>query len=216
MARTPSSPTAPRVSEPDIPEDLLPAVPARRARLHAARLDLGGHVDLAHAELDQCAVVVNADHVDLTGATLSDVDVTDARATSFVMRNANLRRVRFRGGRIGTLDLSGTRIDELELSDLRVDYLTFGAARGHDISITSCSFRALDTPQADLARLAFKSSRADEFDTAGLRASDVDLRGLDTAAYLDTNSLRGTTMSVEQVERIAVTLARTAGINVTL
>ena len=216
MARPNSSPTPPRISEPDVPDELVPGIPARRAQLHAARLDLNGEVDLAYADLDQCALAVDADTVDMTGATIVDCDLKDVRAASFVMRNANLRRLRIRGGRIGTLDLSGTRIDELELRDLRVDYLSFGGAKGHDILIADCMLRALDTPQAQLTRVSFENTRADEFDTGGMRVSDFDLRGLDTLSFLDTNSLRGVTLSIDQAERIAVTLARTVGINVVL
>lgn len=216
MARKNDSPTAPRVSAPDLPSTLVPAHPARRAQLTAAQLSLAGDVDLAYADLDQCTFSADADSIDLTGATLVDVEATDVRATTLVLRNANLRRVRISGGRIGTLDLSGTHVSELTLRDLRVEYLTFGGARLHDVLIEDCRLRALDMPQAEIARLAFERSDADEVDTGGMRASDLDLRGLDAAAYLDTNSLRGTTMSLLQVERLATAFARTAGIQVLL
>lgn len=216
MARKNDSPAAPRVSDPDLPDDLTVKAAERRGQLYAARLELRGDADLAYADLDQCAFSADADTIDLTGATLVDVDATDVRATSLVLRNANVRRVRITSGRIGTLDLSGARIGELALHDLRIDYLTFGGARLHDVLIADCRIRALDMPQSEPTRMAFERTDADEVDTAGMRATDVDLRGLDAQAYLDTSSLRGTTMSLLQVERLASAFARSAGIQVVL
>ncbi|MGX1931588.1 pentapeptide repeat-containing protein [Microbacterium resistens] len=215
MARTPASPVAPRVSPPDLPSVLAPAAPARRADLVAARLDLRGEVDLAHATLEQCALSADADAVDLTGATLLDVDVSDARIASLGFRNATVRRLRLTRGRIGTLDLSGAHVSELELRDLRIDYLTLGGATAHDVLVVDTSIRTLDVPQAELARVRFEGCRSDEVDTRGLRASDADLRGLDALAYTDTNSLRGITLTAFQVQQLAPVLAAGAGILVT-
>lgn len=212
MARTTDSPAAPRVSPPDLPPVLTPAAPARNADLIAASLDLVGDVDLAHATLEQCTLTADADRIDMVGATLLDVDATDLRVASLSLRNAGIRRLRIRGGRIGTLDLSGARIDELELRDLRIDYLNLGGAKASDVLFLSTTIRTLDLPQAEVTRLALEGCRSDEVDPRGLRASHVDLRGLDADAFTDTNGLRGTTLSSFQVQRLAATLAASAGI----
>lgn len=214
MARTIEHPVAPRISPPDLPDELSRGYPSRNADLHGATLDLDGEVDLAHSTLDGCVVAAHAGSIDLTGATVLDVDLAEVRVASLVLRDANVRRLRIRGGRIGTLDLSGSRVEELELRELRIDYLTLGAARAEDLLIVDCTIRALDTPQAELKRVCFERSRADEVDSRGMRAADVDLRGLETLAFLDTNSLRGTTMSAPQAELLAVALATGAGIQI--
>lgn len=214
MARTPDSPVAPRVSIPDIPARLGNAVAARSADLLASRLELSGHVDLAYASLEQCVVAADADSVDLVGATILDVDMTDVRIASLSLRNAGIRRLRITGGRIGTLDLSGARIDELELRDVRIDYLNLGGAKGTDILIAHSTIRTLDMPQAQLVRVRFDGCRSDEVDPRGLRATDVDLRGLDAVAFVDANGLRGTTLTTFQVQQLAPTLAAGVGIQV--
>jgi uncharacterized protein YjbI with pentapeptide repeats len=214
MARASDSLVAPRVSAPDLPPRLEPAHPARGADLLAARLDLDGTVDLAHSSLEQCTISADADGVDLTGATLIDVEITDARIASLRLRDANLRRVRVTGGRLGTLDLSGARIDELELRGVRIDYLNLGGAKAKDAEITDCGIRTLDIPQAELTRVRFAGTRTDEVDPRGLRAVHVDLRGLDAGAFLDANSLRGTTLSSFQVQQLAPVLAASIGIHV--
>ncbi|WP_091234404.1 pentapeptide repeat-containing protein [Microbacterium sp. 3J1] len=214
MPRTPDSPIAPRVSPPDLPPRLEDASPARGADLLAARLDLSGAADLAHASLEQCEISADADEVDLTGATLIDVSIAGARIASLRMRDASVRRVRISGGRIGTIDLSGARIDELELHDVRIDYLNLGGTRATDVTVSTCGIRTLDMPQAELTRVRFTDTRTDEVDPRGMRAKDVDLRGLDALAFLDANSLRGTTLSTTQVQQLAPLFADGLGIQV--
>ncbi|GAB3598865.1 pentapeptide repeat-containing protein [Microbacterium tumbae] len=212
MARASDSPAAPRVTAPDLPPVLAPAAPSRGADLIAAHLDLAGDVDLSHATLEQCTVAAEAGRVDLLGATLLDVDATDVRIASLGLRDAGIRRLRISGGRIGTLDLSGARIDELELRDLRIDYLNLGGARASDMIFADSVVRTLDMPQAELRRVRFDACRSDEVDPRGLRSTDVDLRGLDAAAFLDANGLRGTTLTTLQVQQLAATLAAGVGI----
>lgn len=158
----PNSPTAPRVSAPDLPPVLEPREAARRADLLAAALELTGTVDLAYATLEQCAVQADADSIDLTGATLLDVDLPEPRIASLRLRNASIRRLRITGGRIGTLDLGDARVAELELRDVRIDYLNLGAARAEDLDVVGCAVRTIDIPQAELTRVRFQASRSDE------------------------------------------------------
>ncbi|KDA06267.1 hypothetical protein DC31_10435 [Microbacterium sp. CH12i] len=214
MARNSDSPVAPRVSIPDIPPHLTAAEPSRSADLLAARLELVGTVDLAYASLEQCVISAAADRIDLTGATILDVDVTEIRAASVSMRDASIRRMRITGGRIGTLDLSGTRISELELRDVRIDYLSLAGAKGTDILIVESTIKALDMPQAQLTRVGFVNCRSDEVDTQGMRAANVDFRGLEADAFMDTNSLRGTTLTTFQIQQLAPTIAAGLGIQI--
>lgn len=214
MARTPESPAAPRVSPPDLPEDFHPATPARNADLIAASLALSGTVDLAYAALEQCTVTADAEEVDLTGATILDVDMSHLRVASLRLRDAGIRRLRITGGRIGTLDLSTARISELELRDVRIDYLNLGAAKAADVEVSDCRIRTLDMPQATLTRVRFTRSTCDEVDPRGMRAKDVDLRGLDAVSFLDANSLRGTTLTGFQVQQLAPVIAAGLGIQI--
>lgn len=214
MARSAESPVQPRVSPPDLPRELGEGSPSRGADLLAVRLDLAGSTDLARSSLEQCTVTADADAVDLTGATVLDVDMTGVRIASLRMRDTGVRRLRITGGRIGTLDLSGARVDELELRDLRIDYLNLGGARATDVEIVDCGIRTFDAPQAELTRVRITGTRSDEVDPRGLKAVDVDLRGLDALSYLDANSLRGTTLTPFQVQQLAPLIAASIGIQV--
>ena len=170
--------------------------------------------DLAHAQFEQCSLSGSADRVDLTGATLLDVEIVDARTAALSLKDATIRRLRVTGGRIGTLDLSGAHVAELIVEHARIDYLSLAAAKIQDALITDCTLATVDVPAATVTRVRFERSRADEVDTRGLRADSFDLRGLDALAFLDVTSLRGTTLTPRQVELLATVFARAAGIDV--
>lgn len=193
---------------------LEPAAPGRRSDVFAARLDLTGTVDLAYSTIEQCVVSADADAVDLTGGTVVDVDLPGVRIASLKMRDAGVRRVRIRGGRIGTLDLSQASVAELELREVRIDYLNLGAAKITDLEVTGCTIRTIDLPQAELTRVRFADTSSDEVDTRGMRAKDLDLRGLDALSYLDAHSLRGATLTSFQVQQLAPVIAAGIGIQV--
>ncbi|WP_226532944.1 pentapeptide repeat-containing protein [Microbacterium paraoxydans] len=214
MARTSESPAPPRVTAPDLPAVLEPAAPARGGDILGSEIELTGTVDLAYATLEQCVVRADADAVDLTGATVVDVDMSGARIASLRMRDAGVRRVRISGGRIGTLDLSEARISELDLRDVRIDYLNLGASKVTDLEISGCTIRTIDMPQSELTRARFADTSTEEVDPRGMRAKDLDLRGLDALAFLDANSLRGATLTSFQVQQLAPVIAAGIGIQI--
>lgn len=208
---------APRLSAPDLPRVLEDGPPPSRGeesfQLRWTALD--SMTDAANSAITECALVdASVDRLDISGATLVDVDVTGLRATAVAGRGARLRRVRIAGGRIGTLDLTDAELDEVELRGIRIDYLSLGGGRVADLVVAGCTIGTLDMPQARVSRVALVDSRADEVDTRGLRAEHLDLRGLEAGSYLDPGSLRGATLSPRQVEQLAPALAAALGIRV--
>lgn len=214
MATRITAPKAPIVSPPDLPGDLATAEPAPRADLAAAHIELRDVTDLAHSSIEQCVIAGQATSVDLRGATLFDVALTDIRIADLQARALTGRRIRIAGGRIGTLDLTDARLTEIELRDVRIDYLTLAGARVDHLQITDCTITTLDMPQAVLSRVAFDNTRADEVDPRGMRATDLDLRGLDALSYLDVTALRGATLDSRQAQLLAPALAAASGIRV--
>lgn len=212
MARATDRPLPPRVSPPDLPEELEAAEGRRYGDHVGQRIALAE--DLAHAQFEQCSLSGAADRVDLTGATLLDVEIRDARTPILSLKDATIRRLRIAGGRIGTLDLSGAHAAELILENARIDYLSLAAGKIQDSLIADCTLATVDLPATTITRVRFERSSADEVDTRGLRADALDLRGLDALAFLDVNSLRGTTLTPRQVELLAPVFARSAGIDV--
>lgn len=216
-ARRADAPALPRTAEPDLSPELEPQrVLAARAEVFGARISsLSGDASVAHGRL--AATHVDGPSVgrfDATGATFSDVLVTDARAIELVARDATWRSVTVSGGRIGTIDGLRATWDAVTLRDLRIDYLSLPAAALTDVLIENCELGTLDVPDAHLTRVRFVSSRADEVDTRGLRAADLDLRGLEALSFTDPRALAGAWFESRQAELHAPAWAAALGIRI--
>lgn len=215
MAKRTEGPVPPRECAPDLPDHLdETAFPGRRDDVLAARLvRLEGEIDAAHSRITECMVEgASVDRLDLGGATLSDVSITDLRAAALAARDGRWRNVLVSGGRIGTLDLWRTELDGVELRGLRVDYLSLASATAVDVRFVDCVLGTVDLPEARVERVAFDGCRADEVDTRGLRATDLDLRGLEALSFTDPAGLRGATLTERQAEQHAPAFATALGI----
>lgn len=217
MARTVERPAPPRVSAPDLPPRLeeQAGLTARAEYFQQRITELEDETDAAHADLAECRIApASVSSIVLTGASLVDVEIDELRATTVSARGARLRRVRIQSGRVGTLDLADAELDEVELRGIRLDYLSLANAHVEDLLLVDCVLGALDIPQTIASRVRFENTTADDVDTRALRADDVDLRGLDALSFTDAASLRGTTLSAVQIERLAPAFAATLGIQV--
>lgn len=215
MAARPATPLAPRVSAPDLPDDLdeVSSLSARGDLLGAVVTALAGEVDGAHSRLAESRVSpASVGHVDLTGATLVDVAIDRLRAVELVARDGGWRNVAITGGRIATLDGLRARWDSVVLRGVHIDYLSLGSAEIADVLFVDCRFGSIDLPEARISRLAFEGCRADEVDTRGLRAEHLDLRGLDALSFTDPRGLTGAWLSARQAELHAPAFAEALGI----
>ena len=216
MARHPG-PRPPRAAAPDLPgrfDEVSGLAP--RTEVFAARLTgLSGDVAAAHTRLvETTAEEVSADRLDLTGATLVDVRLGIARLVELVGRDGSWRNVVVAGGRISTLDLQRATLDGVEFVGVRIDYLGASAATLQDVRFSDCGFGSVDLPGATTTRVAFDGCRVDEFDTRDLRATDLDLRGLDALAFTDVRALRGATLTPTQLTLHAPSFAAALGVDV--
>lgn len=216
MARSRIRPEPPRISEPDVAEDLVEATLTRSGEVRDARIALPpGSTDAAHSRLDGSIIASGAvDSLDLSGAILSDVAVDGLSAVEVIARDSTWRTVVIRGGRIGTLDLSRARMDGVLLDGVRVEYLSLSAAVLLDVEITGCRIGTLDAPGARLERVRITESQVEEFDSRELQLRDLDLRGLDALSFTDIRALRGATLTDAQVAAHARALAIAVGIDV--
>ncbi len=158
------------------------------------RLDLNGTVDLAYSTLEQC--ILSARRRRHRPHRRDGRRRRHVRCAHRLAPHARCRCATGADQRAGVSalsTLSEALISELDLRDVRIDYLNLGAGQDHDLEISGCSIRTIDMPQAELSRVRFTATSSDEVDPRGMRAKDVDLRGLDAVAYLDAHSLRGAT-----------------------
>ncbi|WP_292835558.1 hypothetical protein [Microbacterium sp.] len=218
MARRSDQPIAPRASPPELParweEDGAGLAP--RADLTGVLLSgVTGDPSALHGRIAESRIDgLVCGRWELGGASLVDVEILDVRAIEVGLRDGTWRSVELRGGRIGTLDAPRTAWDGVTVRGVRIDYLSFAAAELTDVSFVDCEIGTLDLPDARLTRVRFTGTRADEVGTRGLRARDLDLRGLETLAYTDPRALSGAWLDAGQAEAHATSFAEALGIRV--
>lgn len=215
MAR-PSLPLGPRVSAPDLPRELVDAQLSTRGDLHGAWVrGASGVVDAAHAQIsDSRLSAIVVDSLDLTGCTLTDVDIDALCGVTVTSRESRWQSVRITGGRVATLDLSRSDLIGVEIRGLRIDYLSMAGGAASDLLFVDCVIGAWDAPQSKLSRVRFEACRVDEVDNRDWRVENVDLRGLDAARYLSMAALRGATLTEQQVTALGRDFAAAAGVDV--
>lgn len=216
MARPRTTPLPPLAAQPDLPRLLDDAAPARHGDLEAVRLSgLTGDVDAAHARIGESVIAeASVDRFDLTGAVLADVVVERPSIVELVARDGSWRTVIVRGGRIGTLDLGRGRWDVVRLEDVRIDYLSTPSATLRDVELVGCTVGTWDAPGAQIERMRLTRTTVGELDTREMRATDLDLRAAEVAAFTDVRDLRGATLTSAQAAEHAATLAGALGIDV--
>ena len=166
-------------------------------------------------QLTECAVdAASVSRLDLTGATLTDVEIGELRATEVVARNSRWRSVRMTGGRIGTFDLSGAELGGVELRGLRIDYLSLRGATATDILVADCVIGSIDLPLATLSRVAFRARARTRWSRTDCGPSTSTCGVWTRSTFTRPDTLRGTTLSESQVAALAVPLALAAGIDV--
>jgi len=210
-------PQSPRIAEPDLPPrlDAHRGIAARIELLGATVEDLTGDVSAAHGRLAESRVdAASVGRFDLTGTGLSDVAMTDLRAVELVARDGAWRTVEITGGRVGTLDGLRASWDGVTLRGLRIDYLSLPSAELADVLFVDCEIGTLDVPEARLTRVRFERCRVDEVDTRGLRATSLDLRGLEALSFTDAAALAGAWLDTRQAEMHAAALAQALGIRI--
>lgn len=107
-------------------------------------------------------------------------------------------------------DLGGLEA-HADVIGVRISALTGAVSAAHSHIAEA---RIESAAEATLTRVRFVDCRADEVDTRGLRATDLDLRGLEALAYTDPRGLSGATLAARQADVHAAGFAHALGIRV--
>ncbi|MFE0579350.1 pentapeptide repeat-containing protein [Streptomyces sp. NPDC058874] len=145
--------------------------------------------------LDSVLEGVRGVGTDLSGASLRDVELVDARLGGVQLHGAGLERVVVRGGKI--------------------DYLNLRTARLRDVVFEGCVLVEPDFAGAVLERVEFRECSLRGADFSGVRMAEVDLR---EAAVLEiargVEALAGAVISPAQLFDLAPALASRLGVRV--
>ena len=116
------------------------------------------------------------------------------------------------GGRFGALTASGAAWTDVRLRNIKVDYLDLSGAKLSGVVFEACTIGELELAEADLRRVRFEASSIDILDAASARFTDVDLSGAKLRTIGGVASLKGATISTEQLIDVAPLLAGHLGI----
>lgn len=217
--RAPQSVPGPRV-DPLVLENLFDGEPEL--------LERGADLD------DLCFARVRGEGIDVSGSTISGCEFNDLVADEFSVVTARvsqsrftqlavpyfrvarsvLRDVEFIGGRLGAIEAYDAQCRAVIFRGCRLSYVNLRGSTLTDVAFTDCQIDELDLGQANVERMRFQGSRIGVLALHQATLTDVDLRGAALEIVNGAASLKGATISPEQLMGLAPQLAREFGIGI--
>lgn len=174
-----------------------------------------GQVDVSGSHVMGCEFDdVVADEFSIATSQVADVRFRQFGVPLFRMARSVLRNVEFEGGRLGAVEAYDMQCRAVHFRGCRLNYLNLRGSTLFDVDFTDCQIDELDLGQAAARRLRFSGSRIGTMSLHGGTFEDVDLRGAELEMVNGAASLRGTTISPEQLMVLAPQLAMDFGIAV--
>lgn len=207
------------IASPSLHDDELELAPCSfRGEFDIDRLHVHGGDSSGSRGQDSITHSIVSD-IDLTGATIYPLAVSDTRLkgvdlSNTTMQEVKLRRTEWLHGRAIGLHLSADRLEDVYIEEVRFDYATIHAERVKGLVVfRGCSFREAEI-SGDLSDVVF-----DECELTGVRFAARTAKGADLkTSRLDGAhgllSLRGAVITAEQALSIAIQLATEAGLSV--
>lgn len=210
------------VEPPDLPADL--------EHLYGGELHPGAPLEAVRADSSFAVPPTVYDAV-MTESVLSGVDLRERRLTGLRcsdvrfegcdlagarLEGATLTRVEFVRCRMTGTVLSGAQLQDVQILDCVANLIALRMAKANFLRIAGSSLR-----EADLYQAALNTSRINECDLTGADFSqasvpDLDLRGSTLDGLVSPSSLRGASITTEQLFELSGPLASEAGITVVL
>ncbi|RMB61379.1 pentapeptide repeat-containing protein [Tessaracoccus antarcticus] len=181
----------------------------RFAGIRSERVDLKGSTILG-CEFED----VVADEFSVATSRLSETRFARMGVTLLRMARSVLRDVEFDGGRLGAVEAYDLQGKAVHFRGCRLNYLNLRGSKLADVAFTDCQIDELDLGQATAQRVQFAGTRIGILSLHGGTFTDVDLRGAGLEVVNGASSLRGATISPEQLVGLGPQLAEEAGIRV--
>jgi len=150
----------------------------------------------------------------LRGAHLLESVISGANVPAVSGARSGWRDVEVRDSRFGSVEVYDASWRGIRFTRCKLGYVNLRAAELLDVAFVDCTIDEIDLMDASVRRVAFDGSRVATLNSSGARLTDVDLRGADLGQVIGMEGLRGATISSEQLQLMAPTLAALAGITV--
>ncbi len=172
-------------------------------------------VDISRSTIMGCEFEdVVADEFSVATSRVAETRFRQVGVPFLRMARSILRDVEFDGGRLGAVEAYDVQCKAVRFRGCRLNYLNMRGSKMNDVAFTDCEIDELDLGQATAERLGFEGTRIGTLSLHGGTFKDVDLRGAVLEVVNGAASLRGMTISPEQLTGLAPQLAAEFGIRV--
>lgn len=178
-------------------------------------VDLSG-APLAGLDLTECEFLgVELDGADLRGFRAIDSRFERVNAPVLKVARSQFREVRIEGSRFGCAEAYDAGWEAVHFIGCKIGYLNLRSAMITNMAFTDCTIDELDLGGATVSRLVFPGTQVHTLDITGARLDNVDLRGLEPRVLNGIESLAGSVMTEAQFAWIAPLLATHLGVTLT-
>ena len=172
------------------------------------------------AELEKTSVSESVlSKVDFTGVTATRFDVTDCEFigcnfTASKFPESSWHRVLIDGTRCSGLQMTTGRLKNVDFKNSKLELVNFRFSRLENVAFEDCVIDDVDFYDASLKNVEFVNCTINKITFASARMTNVDISKSTVEGINGIKSLRGVTMSYDQLLQLAPAFAAEAGIKI--
>ncbi|MBH2007316.1 pentapeptide repeat-containing protein [Candidatus Saccharibacteria bacterium] len=156
---------------------------------------------------------------DLSGVDVSRFDISDCvlKDCSFTVTRlpeSSWHRVSIDGGRCSGLQLNNSTLKNVIFTNSKLEFVNFRFSKIEKVAFENCALDDVDFLEAQLKDVRFSNCTINNITFAQARMKNVDLSESTVEGIKGVNSLKGATISHEQLIQLSPYFATEAGIRV--
>lgn len=182
----------------------------RYAGLRLEKLDIGIGSVVNGCEFDDVA----ADELSLDNSRAVETRFHQLGVPSLRMARTILRDVEFDASRLGAVEAYDLDAQTVHFIGCRISYLNLRGSKLLDFTFTDCVIEDIDLAQVNARRFAFPNTRIQALTLHNTTVADFDLRGAELESVRGWASLRGATVTADQLAHLAPQMAVEMGLRV--
>ncbi|MBC9955426.1 pentapeptide repeat-containing protein [Leucobacter sp. cx-42] len=171
--------------------------------------------DLSGASFLDCELVdCSVERLQLRGGRMIQTHLNRLAAPGLAANGSTWRDVVITASRLGAVDVPDAEFRRVLIVDSKLGWVNLRGANVRDVLFRNCTLDEVDFGGAKVDRVKFENCRTRKLTLNRTQAKNLDLRGLDFAAFEGFEGLRGAVLSHEQLMYMTTAFAEHLGITV--